>query len=220
VVIIQKIMHWEELNVLTKEELEKPRTPTEFDNYFWDVYRNATPEEKTAGWLKKGLWKEIFEEVTVLKDYCKWKFPNNDVTINYKVGNQGYDAIIRNETYEEYVEITFPHIGKKAKQEAKRVIKNGYSSACYDLDDALGEIMQCFIDTANKKSLKDYNYHNSSLIFALNTFGLPWYKIGYDNTIELFVKQLQKIVFKTKSVYIVLLNSKDIDNKVIDVSRD
>lgn len=214
--------------MLTKEEMQKPRTPKELEQYFWNVYDNAKSEERKVGRLKEGLWGCFFHELSVLRIHCNWKFPNNDVSIKYIIGNQGYDAIITDlsstfHNYTEYVEITFPIMGGKEKQEAYSINKCGYSIEISDIMYNENDLRKCFIKTAEKKSLKDYNYPNSSLIFAVDVFPLSYFKNNKENykVILPFVEHLRKFKFNVKSVYLVLFNANQssLDKKVFVVSE-
>ena len=200
--------------MLTPEELQKPRKPKELMHYFWSTYDSATPEERQFGRLKKGLWKYFFHELSVLNIFANWKFPNNDVLVEYMIGNQGYDAKITNTSYVEHIEITFPILGEPEKQEANEINLKGYSFVKHDH----AELIRRFISTADRKSKKDYIYPASSLLFALDMFLLP--DTDSSRMVNAFAEALRKFQFKAKSVYLVLINTNqpDINKKVLAVS--
>lgn len=209
--------------MLTVEELQTPRTPKELNQYFGFVYDMATPEERQKARLKIGLWKNFFSEFNVLNIYSNWKFPDSEVSVEYKIGNQGYDAIIRNSSFTEYVEITFPVIGEKDKEEGHRLNQNEYIIDIGEFPSIDKELLRRFRSTVKGKSIKDYNYPNSSLIFAIDTFPLLTADNIASNTfdsIQPFIDTLREFSYKAKAVYLVLLNTNqpDFNKKVFAVS--
>jgi len=203
------------MTMLTPEEMQKARSPKELMEYFWSTYDGVTPEERQLARLKKGLWKNFFHELSVLNIFANWKFPNNDVMVEYIIGNQGYDAKISNASYVEHVEITFPSLGEREKQEANEINLKGYSFVKHDHD----ELIRRFLSTADRKSQKDYIYPASSLLFALDMFLLP--DTDINRIANTFAETLRKFQFKVKSVYLVLINTNqpDINKKVLVVSQ-
>jgi hypothetical protein len=198
--------------MLTVEELQKPRSPKELNKYFLSTYDNATPEERCRGRLKEGLWKYFFHELTVLNIFSNWKFPDDDVIVEYIIGNQGYDVKITNRLIVEYIEITFPILGEQDKSEAIEVNRTGYSCGIR----SLSELKRRFTCTAESKSKKDYSYPASSLIFALDMFHLPKMNSESNGIVSAFIKILRNFQFNAKSVYLVLINTNqpDINKKV------
>lgn len=201
--------------MLTLEEMQKPRSPKDLMKYFWSTYDSATPEERQLARLKKGLWKYFFHELSVLNIFANWKYPNNDVMVEYMISNQGYDAKILNGSYVEHIEITFPSLGEREKQEANEINLKGCSFVKHDH----AELIKRFIFTADRKSKKDYSYPASSLLFALDMFLLP--NTDSNRVANAFIETLRKFQFKAKSVYLVLINTNqpDVNKKVLVVSQ-
>jgi hypothetical protein len=139
--------------MLTADELQKPRKPKELNQYFWSVYNSAKTEERKKARLKIGLWKNFFSEFNVLNIYSNWKFPNDEVTVEYKLGNQGYDAIIQNSSFVEYVELTFPAIGEKEKEKGRRINQTGYSIDVVKFPSIDNELLRRFRETTRDKSI-------------------------------------------------------------------
>jgi hypothetical protein len=215
---------------IEKEELTLPRTPDELCSYVKDVHERVMKDDETRhqARLKRGLYKEFLEELTPLSIYSKWKFPRNNVTCQLIIGNQGYDAIIRNlpsdPEYVEHVEITFPFDGQKHHEDAKEINEKGYCFESWndDLSKIKEEIIRV-IKQAQKKSLKDYDYKNSSLIISLGT--QPYFDLKrgeHNDEIMDLVQQLRAIEYKVKSVYLVLIDERGVspEEKVIPVIED
>lgn len=202
---------------IERKAFTAPRKPQDLCRYIDEVYEQVMGDDETRhrARRKEGLYKEFLEELTILCIYSKWKFPDNNVLCELVLGNQGYDALIKslpNDVleYEEYIEITCPIDGYKEHESANEINEKGSAGEVFDYNDfsKIEEIEKRIIGQARKKSLIDYEYPDSSLIIALNTY--PYYdltRIEHFNRILYLVQQLREIQFKVKAVYILLLNA-------------
>jgi len=101
---------------VTKEELETKRTPKELAMWIEKKLADLKeiPEAKEAVRLRKGLCKELVEEVYALSIYSNHVFGDRgDVTILPVIGSQNYDAIIEENGKKKKLEITLAHEGEQ-----------------------------------------------------------------------------------------------------------
>ncbi|GAI95994.1 unnamed protein product, partial [marine sediment metagenome] len=81
---------------------------------------NKCIKERHRGMRKKGIYKVFVDEIIPLSLFCIKIYPDN-YKISPKLGNQGYDAIVKDDNGKifEYLELTAPHDGRKAANEVK-----------------------------------------------------------------------------------------------------
>lgn len=188
--------------LVSKEEMQKRRSPRELREFAETVRAavRAEPAEFNLGMTKSGLYKEFLDEVIPLSYFAE-HYPAN-YTIEPKLSSQGYDAIVYDDTGAEFerVEITKPHDGKEADDDAKLVINRGYgqTKAGNPADD-FDALLPLVVSTCECKALKDYS--DCTLIVAI--FPLPAF-IGYEDRYEekilKLVSCLSKIAFNAKRV--------------------
>lgn len=194
---------------LSKEDVEKERTPFELARFVRDVIEsvNGDDELRKFALLKKGYYKEFLEEVVPLSIYCGWKFPSNDVKCKNILGNQPYDAVVLSAGSDilEYVEITVPIDGKKDRRESEQRIEKGRTDIeCGDFIDKREDVIKRIIKVAKKKSLNDYSL-KTSLIILMNTF--PYFDIHKKDEfsmIQELINELREIDFNVGAVYLIV----------------
>ena len=172
-------------------------------------------ETRHGARLKKGLYKEFLEEVMLLSIYSNWKFPMNNVLCKPIIGYQGYDAVITSlltdfKKYEEYVEITFPHDGRKENEFNRQVNAKGFHGKFYDASSQRKEASDRIIAKAQQKAIKDYEYPNSTLLIGLDLF--PSFnpnKPKHCADISNLVEKLKQFNYKVGAVYLILLNAQN-----------
>lgn len=84
--------------ILTREDMEKERTPEEL--YLWVEKKLADifncPEVKENSLLRRGLYKKFYEEVSPLSLFVNILYPKrSDIRCIPNLGNENYDSIIR-----------------------------------------------------------------------------------------------------------------------------
>ena len=138
--------------MITKEDIEIERTPNELRRFVTTIKSkvNNCKQERYKGMLKKGIYKVFVDEIIPLSLFCMKIYPDN-YKIFPKLGNQGYDAIVKDENGKtfEYLELTAPHDGRKAANDAKLAVERGYGNPLVyspgsDLKDMFSIIMDTF----------------------------------------------------------------------------
>ena len=98
--------------MITKEDIEIGRTPSELRQFVTTekLKVNKCKQERHRAMRMKGIYKVFVDEIIPLSLFCMKIYPDN-YKIFPKLGNQGYDAIVKDENGKifEYVEITAPH---------------------------------------------------------------------------------------------------------------
>ena len=200
--------------MVTKEDLQEKRTPNDLCEFVETTFATikSDKETKEIARLKKGLYKELIEEVYPFSIFCKLKYNGYEVLCGPVIGNQGYDAIIESSsgTQLEIVELTWPIDGQKQHFQSVQLNVKGYSDTevwDYNDDSKRKELIERIIKTAEGKALKDYETEEgASLVFVLNIapyFGMT--EVENKEDIELLKTKLKAIKFKVNSVYLLLL---------------
>ncbi len=207
--------------MITKEDIETGRTPKELRQFVTTkkLKVNKCKQERHKAMRKKGIYKVFVEEIIPLSLFCIKIYPHN-YKISPKLGNQGYDAIVKDENGKifEYVEITGPHDGRKAASVAKLAVKNGIALDIlrdYNSGSDLIDMFSIIMDVCEKKSKKDYS--NCSLVIDID-FSPP---IEEEKTIYVqLVKELEKKIlemkFNVKKIYLLIIPLNNMVKKIYD----
>jgi hypothetical protein len=159
-------------------------------------------QERHRGILKKGIYKVFLDEIIPLSLFCLKVYPDN-YKILPKLGNQGYDAIVKDENGKifECLELTVPHDGRKAANEAKLTVERGYGNPLvYSPGSDLKNMFSIIMDTFEKKLKKDYS--NCSLVIVID-FSPPFEgeKTIYMQLLKELEKKILKKIFTVKKIY-------------------
>lgn len=104
---------WEKL--FSDEDIQEIRTPDELSQWLATLFGNLETARggKEAVRLRKGLCKELVEEVFPLSKWANLVYPgNNEIKLEPVLGNQNYDALIHGGASEIRVEVTQAHEGE------------------------------------------------------------------------------------------------------------
>ena len=196
--------------MITKEDIETERTPNELRQFVTTLKSkiNNCEQERHRGMLKEGIYKVFVDEIIPLSLFCLKVYPDN-YKIFPKLGNQGYDAIVKDENGKifEYVEITAPHDGRKAANVAKLAVKNGIALNTlrdYNSGSDLIDMFSIIMDVCEKKSKKDYS--NCSLVIDID-FSPPIKeeKTIYVQLLKELEKKILKMKFNVKKIYLLII---------------
>lgn len=207
--------------MITEKELQVKRSPEELHKFVESTFESIRADDKSkkVARLRKPPFKELIEEVYPLSVFCELKYQGASVQCYPVIGNQGYDAKIESNAGEliENIELTWPIDGQQAHFAALQLNDKGHTDTeVWDVNDNTKrkQIIDQIIQTANKKSLKDYDVpEGSSLVFILDIspyFGM--HKIEHTKDIDTLQQQLKEIDYKVKSVYLLLLPINDLLN--------
>jgi len=149
-------------DILTKIDMETPRTPSALAEWYYakrEEIRSCPNEVKKAR-LHQGLYAYFVPEIYPLVIYSLSRFPQDNVLCQPRIGSQGYDATICHLDRPgdvHTVEVTWPQDGKENKAVAELMNTRGFHSLVGDdFENYNRDIFQRVSATAKKKSLKDY----------------------------------------------------------------
>jgi len=195
--------------MITKEDIEIGRTPNELRKFVTTTKSkvNNCKQERHRGMLKKGIYKVFVDEIIPLSLVCMKIYPDN-YKIFPKLGNQGYDAIVKKENGEifEHLEITVPHDGLKAANDEKLTVERGFGETFtrdYNSGSDLKDMFSIIMDVCKKKSKKDYS--DCSLVIVID-FSPPFEgeKTKYKQLVKELEKKILKMKFNVKKIYLLI----------------
>ena len=196
--------------MITKEDIEIERTPNELRQFVTTIKSkiNNCEQERHRGMLKEGIYKVFVDEIIPLSLFCMKIYPDN-YKIFPKIGNQGYDAIVKDENGKifEHLEITVPHEGLKAANDAKLTVERGFgetSTREYNSGSDLKDMFSIIMDVCEKKSKKDYS--DCSLVIVIDFFPpFEEEKTKYAQLVKELEKKILKINFIVKKIYLLII---------------
>jgi hypothetical protein len=197
--------------MITKEDIETERTPNELRQFVTTIKSkiNNCEQERHRGMLKEGIYKVFLDEIIPLSLFCMKIYPDN-YKILPKLGNQGYDAIVKDKNGKifEHLELTAPYDGLKAANDAKLTVERGYvitSFRNYNSGSDLKDMFSIIMDVCEKKSKKDYS--DCSLVIVIDFFSLSSEeeKTKYVQLVKELEKKILKMKFNTKKIYLLII---------------
>ena len=207
--------------MITKEDIEIGRTPNELRQFVTTekLKVNKCKQERHRGMRMEGIYKVFVDEIISLSLFCMKIYPDN-YKIFPKLGNQGYDAIVKDENGKifEYVEITSPYDGRKAANVAKLAVEKGIAlNTCRDYNSGsdLIDMFSIIMDVCKKKSKKDYS--NCSLVIDID-FSPPFEeeKPIYLQSLKELEEKILKINFNVKKIYLLIIPLNNMVKKIYD----
>lgn len=198
---------------MRKREMQRNRNIVNQRKFYNKIYEDTAKSSRKIfnARLRKGLYKDLFEEFLVLLEYCEMKY-SNDTNIKFKwVGDEkqgdilNYDGIIyRENEIIEKVEITCPLISKKDKDNAIELNERGYTSVeIGNLETALMEIKEKTERIANKKNNKNTYDNTITLVIYLEDYIHFFHDTEMcEDMLEQIKSSLKQIKYKFKNVYV------------------
>ena len=194
--------------MITKKETEKPRSPRGLRKFVCCRKEKvkAITTERHAAIQRKGIYNVFIKEIVPLSIFALKVYPNT-CRVEPKLGNQDYDAIVR-DTYGkiiDYVELTFPGDWEDEAKDAKLIVSRGYGkyhgySPGEDIE-RLGKFIQA---VCLKKSKMDYSNRTLVIVIAFLTPSKQ-HRLLYSRKIREILTQVRSISFKAKRVFLLLL---------------
>ena len=169
--------------------------------------------------IKKGRFKEFLEEYWPLSCFAQSRFCNEYAQLRLVLGNQGYDAIIRDNNIQTKVEISGYVAGEIEKIDGIKLNETGIGLYRECSDENTGEFINRNLLNATKKSKKDYS--GGYLLFWINTS--PYCEAIGSNTIEyvnLMIKKLQEFRFAADSVFLLALHGWGIEKTIENIDNN
>ena len=191
--------------MLTKELLEVSRSPRELSEFVVSYIAEATLDktERHSAFLKEGYYKVFIDELVPLSIFAGEYYPQNDVDINLVIGNQSYDAIVKQDGVEvEKIEISSPHDGARSAEEFRQVVKNSFSNvSSYTPGEDLEKLRPIIISTCRKKSTKDYP--DCLLVISIDYLSpFEGHEDLYRTKIHSICEDISGISFNAKKVFL------------------
>ena len=196
--------------MITKEDIEIEKTPSELREFVTTIKSKIDncKQERHKGMLKKGIYKVFLDEIVPLSLFCMKIYPDN-YKIFPKLGNQRYDAIVKNEDGKiyEYLELTAPHDGLKVAKDAKLTVERGIGNTSirdYNSGSDLKGMFSIIIDVCKKKAKKDYS--DCSLVIVID-FSPPFEeeKTKYAQLVKELEEKILKMKFNVKKIYLLII---------------
>ena len=195
------------------KEIELYRTPAEMKEYFESIKEivNSNKEYRQLARLKKGLVKKFLEEFYPLFCFSQTQYCSPNSQMKIVLGNQRYDAIIKESNGTEIkLEFTCYIDGKSEFLSAQMVNKRGYGDIFFndtkDLNTRSMDYLNKVLGNIYKKSGKDYTGVN--IVFIVDTY---WHFEVYCNDskpfVDLLISNIQKISFRADHIYLMVFNS-------------
>ena len=192
---------------LSRDEIQLPRSPRELTAFVEQVRATAASneEERKAGHLRIGYYKEFFDEVVPLAKFAANAYPG-DHTVTPIMGSQGYDAEVRDTsgTLVDRVEIANPIDGRVVAQAGRELAALGIGGLrITDPGEEVEELIPIIARTAAKKAAKDYS--DCTLVF--NLAACPPFS-GFEERHEAQIARIRVALaeagFKAKRVFVLL----------------
>jgi len=194
--------------MITKKDIEKPRCPRglrQFVCYHKEKLRAITTE-RHAAIQRQGIYNVFIKEIIPLSIFALKTYPNT-CRVEPILGNQGYDAIVRDThgNIIDYVELTFPDDWESEAKDAKLVVSRGYGKCdVYAPGEDIERLCKFIQDVCLKKAKKDYS--NCTLVIVIAFWGpSKQFRNLYSREIRKVITHVQSVSFKAKRVFLLLL---------------
>lgn len=192
---------------LSRAQIQQPRTPSQLVAFVESVraVAAADPEECAAGHLRRGYYKEFFDEVVPLAKFVVHVYPEN-YTVTPILCNQGYDAEVRDEHGNPFdrIEIANPFDGSAVAATGRELAQFGIGGfRVNDPGDDAEDLIPIIARTAAKKATKDYS--DATVVFNVSGFSrFPGFEARHDEQVSHIREVLSTAGFKAKRVFVML----------------
>jgi hypothetical protein len=198
--------------MLTNKEIEIPRSPRGLRLLVTSRLKKirGVRVERHKAMKKRGIYKVFSDEIIPLSIFCLKNYPN-DFVVQPVLGNQGYDAIVKDDqgNIVDYIELTLPHDGESAAEDARNITTRGYGKTdVYAQGEDLRRQFKVILKTCFDKSQKDYS--DCSLVVVVEFLDTKHHKGLYLGLIDQLKGKIQKIPFKANRVYLLVIPFKEI----------
>ncbi len=204
--------------MITEDDIQKPRSPRGLRQFVtWRKKKIKSIEsERHKAIQRRGLYNVFIKEIVPLSVFALKKYENS-CTVEPVLGNQGYDAIVKDDRGNiiDFVELTFPDDWKSEAEDAKLIVTRGHGKT--DVFSPGGDIdrLSKFIhDICVKKAQKDYS--DCTLVIVIDFWPVSnQFRTLYSQKIQEVTKNIQAVAFKAKRVCLLLLEQ----HKVITIKE-
>lgn len=194
--------------IITSSVMQQRRSPGALREFVTRLKATVRAEEmeRHRGILKKGLYKEFLDEIVPLSLFALQSYPESH-EIQSVLGNQGYDALVFDESGTEVdrIEVTIPHDGAAAAKDARLIVNRGYGQfrvgdPGYDFDALFPHVLAA----CRNKAAKDYQ--DCTLVVVIEPM-LPFeqFEAEYEGQILALAQEMAKIKFRAKRVFLLVM---------------
>jgi hypothetical protein len=194
--------------MIQSSEFERRRSPSQLRKFVERLKESARGDdvERHLGILKKGAYKEFLYELVPLSCFAVLAYPGG-YEVQLVLGNQGYDALVFDEVGREVdrVELTAPHDGGAAAQNAALVVDRGFGKVSVGKPgDDFDALVEHVLATCRKKARKDYRDY--TLVVAIAPLPpFAGFEDRYECQVASLVGQMSEIDFKAKRIFLLIL---------------
>jgi hypothetical protein len=191
----------------TAEDLQKPRIPSDLRSFVMSALNTIALDQasKEAARLWLGRAKELLREILPMSFFVPWRWPGDDVLIQPRLGNQGYDAQVLTLDGKPLtaLEVSWAVDGQAHKEKMIALNKTGGTVGTFGIDERIAAVDRTLL-ASRIKSRKDYRNCLLLLVFDV----LPLFQVEDDKhwaMIEGMHEKLLKQQFKASEVYLLLV---------------
>ena len=202
--------------MITKKEIEKQRSPRGLRKFVCCRKKKvkAITTERHAAIQRKGIYNVFIKEIVPLSVFALRAY-SNTCRVEPKLGNQDYDAIVRDAhgNIIDYVELTFPGDWKAEAKDAKLIVSRGYGKYHgYSPGEDVERLRKFIQAICLKKAKKDYSNRTLVIVIAFLTPSKQ-FRLLYSRKMRQILTQVQSISFKAKRVFLLLVEQ----HKILEV---
>jgi hypothetical protein len=194
--------------MITKEDIEKPRSPRGLRQFVTSRKRKigTITAERHKAMRRKGLYNVFIKEIVPLSVFALKAYPNSH-RVQPVLGNQGYDAIIKDMEGKivDFVELTFPDDWKAEAVDANLTISRGYGKCdVFNPGDDIDRLFKFIQHVCLKKAGIDYS--DCTLVIVINFLPAPkQFRKLYSQKIQQLLTNVESTSFTAKRVCLLLL---------------
>lgn len=189
------------------KDIEIPRTVEEMNAYYQEIMTKvgSNTELIKLARLRKGLFKEFYEEFVPLYKFAKSEFGVVGCKYNIVIGNQNYDGIIQGPERCRKVEISKYHDGYLENKSAKELNYRGVTEVIVgDVETAFNAYIHQFLNCVLDKKMK--NYIETDILFVIDA-GETWsylFDFNKDLLVERTKQGIGQIFEGSSGVYLLV----------------
>lgn len=194
------------IDILLKD-LEEPRTISEMEAYYNKIIDTVRENRELIQLcrIRKGRFKEFFEEYVPLYKFAKSEYGRKNCMYNIVIGNQQYDGVMRGPCGCRKIEISKYKDGYAQNMIAKDLNENGAAlTPGGDVEKSLDKYISNFMRCVCKK--KEKNYIDTDIVFVVDA-SETWpylFEFNIDEFINRLIQGISEIFQESAGVYLLI----------------
>lgn len=204
--------------MITENDIQRPRSPRGLRQFVTRRKKKiqSIRSERHNAIRRRGLYNVFIKEIVPLSVFAL-KAYENSCTVQPVLGNQGYDAIVKDNEGNiiDFVELTFPDDWKSEAEDANLVVSRGHGKTDVFSPGSDIDRLSIFIrDICLKKAQKDYS--DCTLVIVIEFWPVEkQFRALYSRKIQEVITNVQAVSFKAKRVFLLLLEQ----HKIIRIEQ-